>query len=114
MSPRALFNWGNPTMFGKPISDHTRNDREAIRPLLQRKKKAIEKNHPNVYVETSHAFLNSYYDQVVGFFPDMRLIHLVRNPLDVAKSEVKREIQIHKYRLPFAHYRGRDGNIYFR
>jgi hypothetical protein len=38
----------------------------------------------------------------------------MRNPLDVAKSEAKREIQIHKYRLPFVHYRGRDGNIYFR
>jgi hypothetical protein len=108
------FDWGNPTMFGMPISDHMRNDKKAIRPLLERKRKAIEKHRPNVYVETSHAFLKSYYDQAVEFFPDIRLIHLVRNPLDVAKSEANRESQIHKYRLPFVHYRGRDGNIYFR
>jgi hypothetical protein len=44
----------------------------------------------------------------------MKLVHLVRNPLLVAKSEAVREELIHRWRMPFRNYRGGDGQAYFR
>jgi hypothetical protein len=105
----------NPSMFGRPIYDHAVGDEAAVRKLAERKKRAIEGYSRTAgYAETSHAFLKSWADIAIEFFPQMKLVHLVRNPLSVAKSEAIREDIIQCWRLPLRNYRGGDGKQYFR
>jgi hypothetical protein len=105
----------NPSMFGRPIYDHAVGDEAAVRKLAERKRRVIEGYSRSAgYAETSHAFLKSWADIAVEFFPQMKLVHLVRNPLSVAKSEAIREDLIHRWRLPLRNYRDGDGKPYFR
>ena len=102
-------------MFGRPIYDHTVGDQSAVRRVAERKRRVIDRHSKAAaYIETSHAFLKSWANLAAEFFPRMKLIHLVRNPLSVAKSEATREDIIHRWRLPFVNYRGGDGKKYFR
>lgn len=102
-------------MFGRPIYDRAVGDEAAVRKLAERKRRVIEGYAGSAgYVETSHAFLKSWADIAVEFFPRMKLVHLVRNPLEVAKSEATREDLAHRWRMPFRNYRGGDGKLYFR
>ncbi len=100
-------------MFGRPIYDCALGDQEPIRRLLERKRQIIERYRGQTYVETSHAFLKSWFQLAPAFFPRLKLVHLIRDPLYVAKSEASREALIKKLRVPFCHYRGGDGNRYF-
>lgn len=104
---------GNPTMFGLPIYDHSSGNLEPVKELLQTKARSIGRYAPRVYIETSHAFLKSYWDLATEFFLNVSVVHLVRNPLQVARSEVNREILIDRWRFPFRRYRGRDDRKYF-
>lgn len=102
-------------MFGRPTFDHAVGDEAAVRKLAERKRRVIEGySQAAGYAETSHAFLKSWADIAVEFFPRMKLVHLVRNPLAVAKSEANRENLIHRWRMPLRNYRGGDGKQYFR
>lgn len=101
-------------MFGRPIYDHCIGDMEAVKKQLTRKQQSIRRYGSRVYIETSHAFLKSYWDLAPEFFPQMQLVHLVRNPLEVARSEANRAAFLHRYRFPFRYYRGGDGKKYFR
>lgn len=107
---------GNPSMFGRAIYDHAVGDVARLRALAERKRRAIERHlrESAGYVETSHAFLKSWADHAVEFFPRMKLIHLVRDVLAVAKSEASRAEFMHRVRLLGRHYRGGDGKRYFR
>jgi hypothetical protein len=101
-------------MFGLPIYDHSMGNTAPVQALLDRKARRIGRHAPRVYIETSHAFLKSYWDLAPQFFPDMSIVHLVRNPLQVARSEANRELFIERWRLPCRYYYGRDGRKYFR
>ncbi len=101
-------------MFGLPIYDHSTGNLEPVRALLEKKARRIHEYAPRVYIETSHAFLKSYWDLAPELFTDMPVVHLVRHPLEVARSEANRELLIDRWRLPFRRYRGRDGRKYFR
>jgi hypothetical protein len=105
----------NPSMFGRPIYDRAMGDEAAIRTLAERKRRIIESClGAAAYVETSHAFLKSWSNLAIERFPTMKLVHLIRHPLAVAKSEAAREALIHRWRLPLRNYRGGDGKHYFR
>lgn len=104
---------GNPTMFGLPIYDHWAGNLEAVRQRVAQKRAAIERYRARCYIETSHAFLKSWWDVAPEFFPRMKVLHLIRHPLEVARSEANREAFIHRWHLPGRHYRGRDGQQYF-
>ncbi len=104
----------NYTLFGKPIYFNTVGNDEKLRPYLARKKKRIESFKTSAYFEANHAFLKSANRLAVDYFPDMKLIHLVRNPLKVAKSISNRETLVNKYHFPLRYYRADDGNAYFR
>ncbi|MGR9099768.1 MAG: hypothetical protein ACU826_04300 [Gammaproteobacteria bacterium] len=108
------FQPGNPTMFGLPIYDLATGNPDAIRKLVMQKYEAVQRCPSELYIETSHAFLKSYWDIAPEFFPKMKVLHLIRNPLEVARSEANREAFIDRWRLPFRRYRGRDGGRYFR
>ena len=108
------FDWSNPTMFGRPIYDHAQGNLDEIRGLLRRKQQWIARRRCSVYVETCHSFLKSYYDLAAEFFPQMKLVHLVRHPLKTARSEANRELAIHRVRFPLRCYRADDGQKYFR
>jgi hypothetical protein len=107
-------NWGNPTLFGKSIDDAQAGRIDRIRDLLARKKRHLERCRTRVYFEASHAFLKSAYVAAMEFFPELELIHLIRNPLAVAKSEANREHLLHRLHFPFRYYHADDGQRYFR
>jgi hypothetical protein len=102
----------NPSMFGRPIYDHAQADQASVRRCVEKKSRIIARFAPASYVETSHAFLKSYFDVAPEYFPELSVVHLVRHPLKVAKSQVNRERLASK--LPFSHYRAPDGRKYFR
>jgi hypothetical protein len=105
----------NPSMFGRPIYDRAVGDEAALRRACWQKQQAIARySQAAAYAETSHAFLKSWSEQAIEFFPQMKLVHLVRDPLAVAKSETVREALIHRWRMPLRNYRGGDGRSYFR
>ncbi len=106
------YGW-NPSMFGRPIYDCAVGASEPIRRLLARKQRCVAECGAGTYVETSHAFLKSWFELAPKFFPEMKLVHLIRDPLAVAKSEAYREGVIKKWHVPFCHYRGGDGERYF-
>jgi hypothetical protein len=108
----------NPSMFGRPIYDHAVGDETAVRKLAERKRRVIEGysrySGYSSYAETSHSFLKSWAEIAIEFFPRMKLVHLVRNLLSVAKSEANREAVTHRWHIPLRNYRGGDGKPYFR
>ena len=107
------FDWGNPSMFGPPIFDHTHGRYEPIQQLLQRKHRFIKRLRMDIYIETSHAFLKSYYDLAGEFFPDSQFVHLIRHPLKTARSETNRELWIDSIHFPWRKYRASDGRRFF-
>jgi hypothetical protein len=106
-----FFDWGNPTMFGPAIYDAYAGRLDLLRARLVKKRDYILRRGASAYLESSHAFLKSAYLVAPEIFPDMRLIHLIRNPLMVAQSEAVREQR--RAHAPFHYYRGDDGRRHF-
>lgn len=104
----------NPSMFGPAIHDYATRNTDAIRRRLQTKRRTIGRFSTPTYIETSHAFLKSYWDIAPEYFENMKVFHLVRNPLEVARSEANREDYINRWRFPFRQYRARDRKSYCR
>jgi hypothetical protein len=103
----------SPTMFGKPVYWYTTGNNEKLKEIFQKKVNIINKFNTNLYVETNHAFLKSFSDLAIEFFPDLKLIHAIRNPLKVAKSNFNRYEQLRMIKYPLI-YRGDDGNKYIK
>jgi|GEM_PF-1091755 len=108
------FDWGNSPMFGPSIAAHTRGDLAYLRRQLDRKRRFIETRRADVYLESSHAFLKSYYDLAPKYFGDIKVFHLVRDPLKCAKSESNRTRFLDRVRLPGRRYRDADGRSCLR
>lgn len=108
-----FFDWGNPTLFGPAIYDAHAKRVDRIRARLAKKAGYIARQHQSVYLESSHAFLKSIYVAALEFFPDLRLIHLVRDPLFVAKSEAWRQQWRERVHAPFHFYIGDDDRRHF-
>lgn len=108
-----FFDWGNPTLFGRAIYDAYTGRVDRVRRLLEKKRRYIERLPGRVYVESSHAFLKSAYVAALDVFPELRLIHLIRDPLAVARSEAYREDWRRRVHAPFHFYRGEDGRRHF-
>jgi hypothetical protein len=109
----TFFDFGNPTMFGPAIYDAYAGRIEKIRARLERKRRYIEKLQGSTYFESSHSFLKSAWVAALEFFPNLQLIHLVRNPIKVAASEAYREMWRRRVHAPFHFYRGDDGKRHF-
>ncbi len=109
----TFFDFGNPTMFGPAIYDAYAGHTEKIRTRLEKKRRYIEKLPGVAYVESSHAFLKSAWVAALDVFPNLQLVHLVRNPLKVAASEAYREEWRRRVRAPFHFYKGGDGKRHF-
>jgi hypothetical protein len=103
----------SPTMFGKPVYWYTTGENEKLRNLFQKKLKNINSYKTNIYIETNHAFLKSFSNIAIEFMPDMKVIHAIRNPLKVAKSNFNRYEQLRRIKYPL-NYRGDDGNKYIK
>jgi hypothetical protein len=80
---------------------------------MAKKREYVQRLPGDAYLESSHAFLKSAYRVALEFFPDMRLIHLVRDPLRVARSEAWRERWRRRLHAPFHFYKGGDGRRHF-
>jgi len=105
---------GNSTMFGLPIYDHATKNSKEVASLVKKKSEVIRRYRADTYIETSHAFLKSYWDVAPEFFPDLKVFHLVRHPLEVARSDANRVVFINSWRVPGREYHGRDGKPYHR
>ena len=108
-----FFDWGNPTLFGPAIYDAFAGRWDRLRTRLAKKRDYIQRLKGGVYLESSHAFLKSAYVVAMEFFPEMRLIHLIRDPLKVAKSEAWRERWRRRVHAPFHFYTGDDNRRHF-
>ena len=109
----VFFDWRNPTMFGRAIYDAYAGRLDDIRARLARKRAYIQKLRGAIYLESSHSFLKSAYVAALEFFPEMKLVHLIRHPLEVARSEAYRETLRRRFHAPFHYYRGDDGRRHF-
>jgi hypothetical protein len=109
----TFFDIGNPTMFGPAIYDAHAGRFGNIRARLEKKRRYIQKLRGSIYIESSHAFLKSSRVAALDFFPDLRLIHLIRDPPKVAASEAYREMWRRRLHAPFHFYRGDDGKRHF-
>lgn len=103
----------NPPMFGRATYWRLSGDTDHIRALVRRKQKWIDRRKEPHYVETSHAFLKSYADVAMEFFPEMKLIHLIRHPLKTALSEANREIAARRTPFRFMYCFLPEGSKYF-
>jgi len=108
------YSWSNPSMFGRPIYDFAVGDLDAVRGQVALKARWIARQRSAAYAETSHALLKSWFELASEFFPDLRLVHLVRDVLHVAKSEANREELCHRWHIPFRYAKGGDGSRFFR
>lgn len=108
-----FFDWGNPTLFGPAIYDAYAGRVDRIRERLLKKKRYIEKLGGDVYLESSHAFLKSSYVAALDVFPDLELIHVIRDPMRVARSEAYREEWRRRVHAPFHFYKDDDGRRHF-
>lgn len=108
-----FFDWGNPTLFGPAIYDAYARRFDRIRVRLAKKQRYIDQLTAPLYLESSHAFLKSAYVAALDFFPEMKLVHLIRDPLLVAKSEAWRQEWRQRLRAPFHFYTGDDGRRHF-
>lgn len=85
-----------------------------MRRLLEQKRRYVSGLRCSTYLETSHAFLKSYYELAPEYFDDIRLFYLLRDPFKTALSEANRERFLHRVRFPWRNYKGADGRSYFR
>ncbi|MCA2320254.1 hypothetical protein JF732_02150 [Mycobacterium intracellulare] len=104
-------NLWNPGMQGPAIYEHTQGNFHAVRALLRRKRRAIALYRTPTYIETSNVFLKSYWDLAPEYFPNIKVFHLIRHPLEVARSTANREKYLCDQRK-YRYYRGRDGRQY--
>ena len=107
------FDWGNPSMFGPPIHAHTHGDLDQVERLLAKKSRFINRLRTDTYIETSHAFLKSYFDLAEDHFPNSKFVHLIRHPLKTARSETNRELWLDSIHFPWRKYRAGDGRRFF-
>jgi hypothetical protein len=108
-----FLDWGNPTMLGPAIYDAFAGRTDRIRERLRQKHGYVSRLPARTYLESNHAFLKSVYVAALEFFPDLRLVHLIRNPLLVSKSEALRETWVRRVHAPFHYYRGDDDRRHF-
>ncbi|MER0169069.1 MAG: hypothetical protein DU489_00345 [Nitrosomonas sp.] len=108
------FTPGNPTLFGKPIEWNTQGNDSALIRVLERKCRFIASRQQPFYFESNHAFLKAFNRHAGVLLRNPGFIHLVRNPLLVAKSEYVREQAIRQWHLPFAEYTSDTGERLFR
>ncbi|MBL8584097.1 MAG: hypothetical protein JNL61_17960 [Rhizobiaceae bacterium] len=107
------FDRGNPPMFGLSIYDFSIGRHDRIQNDVRAKRDWIERCGAKVYIETSHAFLKSFYQASLDFWPDIRFIHVIRNPMSTARSEANRQIAAERWHLPFRNYWAEDGKSRF-
>jgi hypothetical protein len=105
---------GRPAMFGCSIYDWTHRDWESLRREFNKKRLGISTVNTEWYVETNHAFLKSFAELAIEAFPNMKLIHLIRDPLKSCASQVQRELFNHRYRVPYRIYTAPNGHRYYR
>ena len=103
-----------PSMFGIPIYDRTHGNHDRLRQAFERKARGIRSYRTAWYVETSHAFIMSFADLAMEAFPDLKLVHVIRDPLKVCASQAERETVIRRWRMPLRDYRADNGRRYFR
>ena len=103
-----------PDMFGKPIYWYHTGNIDQIRRRFQKKVRRIQRYDTDFYVETNHSFLKSFQDVSMETFPDMKVIHLIRSPLKVARSELNRHQWLDSIHFPFRYTSVEDGSRFFR
>jgi hypothetical protein len=105
-------NLWNPSMFGRAIYQYATGNLGPVRARLRRKRRAVDWCRASTYIETSHAFLKSYWTLAPEYFPQTKVFHLIRHPLQVARSEANRDLWNDSRHVAFRNYHGPDGRRY--
>jgi hypothetical protein len=82
-----------PSMNGQAIDWFERGATVQLAELFETKARFIRtfsRQQTPLYLESSHLFLKSFAEVAVSHYPCMRLVHLVRNLLEVARSHMNR------------------------
>ena len=103
-----------PTFFGRPVLWRVRDDWDPLRRLFAVKRWRIEHCGAPVYVETNHAFIKAFAELALEAFPDLGLVHVFRDPLKAAKSEMQRQQNGDRWHVPFRYYPDGKGRQIFR
>jgi len=103
-----------PDLFGRCIDWRRLGEWDRLRSAFRWKQRRIDASGGAAYMETNHAFLKSFAEVAMEAYPHMKLVHIVRDPLKVARSETNRQADGDRYHLPLRHYRNRDGKRLFR
>lgn len=109
----SVHHHSSPDMFGEAIYWHQTGEIDNVKQLFNKKQKKIQQYEADAYAEINHAFLKSFYDVAIETYPDMKLIHLIRNPLKVARSNLNRYKMIKKMHAPYT-YKVDNGKKYIR
>jgi hypothetical protein len=65
-------------------------DDPRLQKVIKRRVARIRNMSCSVYLEANHSFLQSLCDGLVAAIPELQVIHLTRNPLEVARSFANR------------------------
>ena len=66
------------------------HDDPRLQQVIQRRVTRIQNMPGTVYLEANHSFLQSLCDGLVEKIPELQVIHLTRNPMEVARSFANR------------------------
>lgn len=108
------FDLTNPTLFGKPILFNATKQDQQLEVLLAKKVDRIRKFKTAHYFESNHAIVKAADRYLPDMFADLGLVHLIREPRYVAKSELNRELLIRKLKIPFMYYKGLHDEMIFK
>lgn len=75
--------------FGKALLWNDFDDRRLLK-IVDRNLKRIQSEECTIYFEANHAFIKTFCDHYIRFIPEMKVIHLYRDPFEVAKSLTNR------------------------
>jgi len=103
-----------PDLFGACIEWERTGQVERLRRAFSWKQRRIATCRSEVYFESSHAFLKSFADLAVEAWPDLKLVRVVRDPRQVARSYVHRWEMTDAARIPFRICREGEGAPFIR
>ena len=99
-------------MFGRTIYHYATGNVEPVRARLRRNAA------PSIHLSGNHLYRNqprllkSYWTLAPEYLPQTKVFHLIRHPLQVARSEANRDVWNDNRHVAFRNYRGPDGHKY--
>tara|TARA_R110001606_G_scaffold389214_1_gene555139 strand:- start:333 stop:1076 length:744 start_codon:yes stop_codon:yes gene_type:complete len=85
----SAFHEQNPVLVGSLLREANCSGLESL--ALQVKAKDISRNY-SFYIDTAHQFMRGFYRYALAEMPNLKVLKLIRNPLEVAVSRINRKV----------------------